>query len=130
MLSFQDMLNESIYEADARKFFAKVNFAKNGKTELPIPSPLDFFISEIVVTVNQEAEEEADQKQVDGEFKKYKFPVQVGQEYDYGKVEIEVVLANGKHASVEYHYYYDSKSKKTLVSTTSSIKRKDTFLIG
>ena len=43
MLSFQDMLNESIYEADAKKFFAKVNFAKNGKTELPIPSPLDFF---------------------------------------------------------------------------------------
>lgn len=130
MLSFNQLLTESIYDADAKKFFAKVNFAKNGKTELPIPSPLDFFISEIVVTVDHQATEETDKKQFDGEFKKYKFPLQVGQEYEYGTVEIEVSLANSKYANIEYHYYYDPKSHKTLVSTTSSAKRKETFLIG
>lgn len=117
MQQFITMLNESIYDADFKKFFTGVNFSKTNKSKKEMPRSYDMHIhiTDVYVDVHEEGKEDADKKQVETIFKKYKFPLNEGDQYSYGTVNTIYEFMNDKDVSVTADYYHDSKSNKTLI---------------
>lgn len=112
MQNFSDMLNESLNSINFKRFFEKVDFSK---THTVKHDHDDIFIDRIVINVVNEGTEDADTKQEMNIFKKNGFPVKDGETYVYGSVNLEYEFINGNYATIKLDYYYDPKSKKTLV---------------
>lgn len=111
LVTFDTMLNESMNAVAYKHYFEKVDFSKTNTVKR---EHSDIFIDQVVINVVNEDTEEADAKQ-EVTFKKNSFPVKTGDSYISGTVNIEYEFINGKYTMIELDYYYDPKSKKTLV---------------
>lgn len=111
LITFDTMMNESMNVIAYKHYFDKIDFSKTNTVKR---EHSDIFIDRVVINVLNEGTEDTDAKQ-EITFKKNGFPLKDGDTYVYGTINIEYEFINDKYSIVELDYYYDPKSKKTLI---------------